>query len=58
MEVVDTYGGIAKGLPELFGYLSIVNEFKHTTSQEKTQTIMFDSENSKYIQIPEIILTQ
>jgi len=45
-------------LPELFGYIGIVKEFKHLISEEKTQIIVFDFENKKSIQIPEIILTR
>lgn len=58
LDVVDYYGGHSKGLPELFGYIGIVKEFKHVISQDKTQSIVFDSENKKQIKIPEIILTK
>lgn len=58
LDVVDYYGGLSKGLPELFGYIGIVKEFKHVISQDKTQSIVFDSENKKQIKIPEIILTK
>lgn len=57
-DIIETYGGIEKGLPELFGYIGIVKEFKHSISEEKTQIIVFDFENKKSIQIPEIILTR
>jgi hypothetical protein len=56
IEVIDNYGGIKKGLPELFGYIGIVKEFKHNISNDKTQRITFDEENKKSIQIPEIII--
>ena len=58
LDVVENYGGLEKGLPELFGYIGIVKEFKHTISTNKTQSIVFDVENRKRIKIPEIILTQ
>lgn len=58
LDVVDYYGGLDKGLPELFGYIGIVKEFKHIISPDKTQCIVFDSENKKQIKIPEIILTK
>lgn len=57
-EVIESNGGIQKGLPELFGYIGIINEFKYSISTEKTQRITFDVEQNKSIQIPEIILTK
>jgi hypothetical protein len=58
LDVVNNYGGLDKGLPELFGYIGIVKEFKHIINPEKTQQIVFDTENKKQIRIPEIILTK
>jgi hypothetical protein len=58
LDIVDNQGGITKGLPELFGYIGVVKDFKHTINADKTQTILFDKENKKVIQIPEIILTR
>jgi len=55
-DVIKNYGGIENGLSELFGYIEIVREFKHSISTEKTQRITFDIDNNKSIQIPEIIL--
>lgn len=57
-EVIESYGGIEKGLPELFGYIGIVKDFKYAISTEKTQRVLFDIEKNKSIQIPEIILTK
>lgn len=57
-EIIEDKGGLAKGLPELFGYISLSKEFKHTVNAEKTQSILFDAVNRKIIQIPEIILTK
>ena len=58
LDVVENYGGLEKGLPELFGYIGIVKEFKHSINPDKTQNIIFDVENGKQIKIPEIILTK
>lgn len=57
-DVIENYGGLEKGLAELFGYIGIVKEFKHNINPEKTQSIMFDIENRKQIITPEIILTK
>ena len=57
-EVIENNGGIVKGLPELFGYIDIVKEFKYSISTDKTQSITFDNKQNKSIQIPEIILTR
>jgi hypothetical protein len=56
-DIIDYQGGISKGLPELFGYIGIVKDFKHTINTDKIQSILFDKKNKKIIQIPEIILT-
>jgi hypothetical protein len=58
LEVIENHGGISKGLPEVFGYMGIVKDFKHTVNSDKTQRILFDPKNHKTIQIPEIILTR
>lgn len=58
LDVIENYGGLEKGLPELFGYIGIVKEFKHSINPDKTQNIVFDIENKKQIRIPEIILTK
>ena len=58
LDVVENYGGLEKGLPELFGYIGIVKEFKHVINPDKTQSIIFDADNRKQIKIPEIILTK
>jgi hypothetical protein len=57
-DIIENYGGIEKGLPELFGYIGIVKDFKYSISSDRTQRIIFDSENNKSILIPEIILTK
>lgn len=58
LDVVENYGGLEKGLPELFGYIGIVKEFKHVISPDKTQNVIFDIESGKQIKIPEIILSK
>lgn len=58
LDVIENYGGLEKGLPELFGYIGIVKEFKHIISPDKTQNIVFDADNRKQIKIPEIILSK
>lgn len=57
-EIIENFGGIEKGLPELFGYIGIVKEFKHSIHPDKKQRIEFDIQNQKSIQIPEIILSK
>ena len=56
LEVVEHHGGIEKGLPELFAYIAVAKEFKHSIHTEKTQHVIFDAENKKRIKIPEIII--
>lgn len=58
LDVVENYGGLEKGLPELFGYIGIVKEFKHVINPDKTQDIIFDIASGKQIKIPEIILSK
>lgn len=58
LDIVENYGGLEKGLPELFGYIGIVKEFKYIINSDKTQSIVFDPESRKLIKIPEIILTK
>jgi hypothetical protein len=57
-EIIETQNGLSKGLTELFGYVSILKEFKYTVNEAKQQPILFDRENRKSILIPEIILTR
>lgn len=56
LDIIEEKGGLTKGLPELFGYISLMKEFRHTVNVDKSQYILFDKTNKKYIQIPEIIL--
>jgi len=55
-EIIENQNGLSKGLTELFGYVSILKEFKYTVIEDKQQPVEFDSENKKSILIPEIIL--
>lgn len=58
LEVIESTGGIQKGLSEVFGYIGIVKEFRYTMSPDKTQIVPFDKDNNKSIRIPEIIMTR
>lgn len=58
LEVIESYGGLEKGLPELFGYISVAKEFKHIFSTDKTQSIAFNIKLGKRILVPEIILSK
>ena len=57
LEVIEQSGGLERGLAELFGYISIVREFRHTVSAERTQRVVFHADSQKSIDVPEIILT-
>jgi len=56
LDVIKSNGGIEQGLPELFGYFSVLKHFTHNFNQEKQEEIVFDNKNFKSIIIPEIIL--
>lgn len=55
-DVIDQNGGLEKGLPELFGYISVLGDFRHDISAERTQRVVFNEEEQKSIVIPEIII--
>lgn len=55
-EVVEYNGGLEKGLSELFGYISVLRNFKHDINVDRTQYIEFNAELHKSIVIPEIII--
>lgn len=55
-EVIEQNGGLEKGLAELFGYFSVLKNFRHTASADKTCTVMFNRALQKSIVIPEIII--
>ena len=55
-EVIEKQGGLSQGLPELFGFMDVIKDFKHTVNDEQQQRICFDQIQQKTIQIPEIIV--
>jgi len=57
-DVIKIKGGITQGLPEVFGYFSVLKNFKHTFNEEKNIPVLFNVENNKSINIPEIIITK
>lgn len=57
-EIIQEHGGINQGLPEVFGYFSVLKNFKHTFNEKKETQIMFDETKNKIIKIPEIIITK
>lgn len=57
-EVVESNDGISKGLAEVFGYISILKDYKTNVDKDKSQFITFDNDNGKTIEIPEIIITR
>jgi hypothetical protein len=56
MEVINKTGGISEGLPELFGYFEVLQDFTHEFNDKQLDTVFFDNKQSKSIQIPEIII--
>lgn len=57
-DVIESYGGVEKGLAEIFGYLGIVKEFKYIVNPNKMDAIVFNKKDKKSIRVPEIILTK
>ena len=55
-DVIKLSNGIDKGLSELFGYISILREYRTVVSPDRTQSILFNKDKS--IIIPEIIITR
>ncbi|MDC9715391.1 MAG: DUF3375 family protein [Gammaproteobacteria bacterium] len=55
-EVINNNGGIKQGLPEVFGYFSVLKDFTHNFNINKQQEIIFDTICHKSIKIPEIII--
>lgn len=58
VDVINKYGGIQKGLPELFGYFGILKDFNHHFNAERSQEVVFDRVNWKAIEVPEVILVK
>ena len=55
-EVIEMNGGLEKGLAELFGYFSVMKDFRHSVSPDQTNVIDFNTEEKKSIVIPEILI--
>lgn len=55
-EMIDKQDGLTQGLPELFGYMDVIKDFKHTVNDQQQQRICFDQAKKKFIQVPEIIV--
>ena len=57
-EVVSLHP-LNQGLPELFAYFNVLNQFSHKTINEgKQEAVIFDENQKKRIIIPEIIVSQ
>jgi len=51
--------GISKGLAELLAYISLLNHSsKFFVKQGHTEIILFDSENGKYLETPQIVFSK
>lgn len=57
-EVIAIKGDISQGLPEIFGYFNVLKSFKHTFNEQKSIAIVFNKNDNKSINIPEIIITK
>nr|WP_105981730.1 DUF3375 family protein [Nonlabens agnitus] len=57
-EVINVSGGISEGLPELFGYFEVLQDFTYEFQGDETHTVMFDNEKNKSIQIPQILIVK
>ena len=49
---------ITKGLPEIFGYMHVLRQYKTVTNIDRPQRIIFSAETQKAIELPEIIITR
>lgn len=57
-EVINMSGGISEGLPELFGYFEVLQDFTYEFQDDETHTLTFDNEKNKSIQIPQILIVK
>ena len=57
-DVIQENGGLQQGLSELFGYISVIRDFRHIIHAERTQTVTFDQTQHKAIVIPESIVVR
>lgn len=55
-QIIEESGGLQKGLPELFAFIAISNEYEHEKTEEISQEIIFNKTANKLIQIPMITL--
>ena len=53
-EIIEQSGGLQKGLPELFAFLAISNEYPHQKNNDLMQEVVFNLHEKKSIQIPTI----
>lgn len=58
IKVIKESGGISEGLPELFGYFEVLQDFQHEFNGQQIDVVFFDKKNNKSIQVPEIIITK
>lgn len=57
-DIIQKYP-LKQGLPELFAYFGVLNQFAHkSVNADKQQHIVFDAEQNKQILIPEIIISR
>lgn len=57
-DIIQKYP-LKQGLPELFAYFGVLNQFAHkSVNTDKQQHIMFEAEQNKQILIPEIIISR
>ena len=57
-EVIEKNHGINKGLAEVIGYISVLNEYKTVKNKDSLQPVVFNKEEQRVIQIPEILITR
>ena len=53
-EIIHKTGGLQKGLPELFTYIAIANEYNTTSNSDKKEEIVFNKKLKKTIEIQTI----
>lgn len=56
-QIIENSGGLQKGLPELFAFIAISNEYKNEKNDAELQEIVFNQAEQKSIQIPTITLS-
>lgn len=53
-EIINKTGDLQKGLPELFAYITIANEYNTTSDSDKKEEVVFNKKLKKTIEIPTI----